>query len=262
MISNSGSDERGKYHGGQAGDQTGGEWKIRNWYNSSWKCVLRYPDSKVANLFVDMATKAANNNNIGYDQWQRTTFWLQLKNVNYEPDKITTPCEADCSAGVVAIVKGAGCRLGIKKLSDLPETLYTGNMRQYLINAGFQCLTDSKYLTSDDYLLPGDILLNDSRHTAFNLTKGSKVQDNDTGVKTVNITLKVLCKGMKDEQVKTVQRLLREINIKGANGKILTVDGDFGLNTETAIKSFQKANRLPQDGIVGEKTWGMLLRGF
>ncbi|MBR3586872.1 MAG: N-acetylmuramoyl-L-alanine amidase, partial [Oscillospiraceae bacterium] len=32
-ISNSGSDENGAYSGGQAGDQTGKEWRMRDWYN-------------------------------------------------------------------------------------------------------------------------------------------------------------------------------------------------------------------------------------
>lgn len=32
-ISNSGSDENGAYRGGQAGDQTGKEWRMRSWYN-------------------------------------------------------------------------------------------------------------------------------------------------------------------------------------------------------------------------------------
>ena len=41
MISNSGSDENGKYSGGQAGDQTGKEWQIRSWYNRPWNYVLR-----------------------------------------------------------------------------------------------------------------------------------------------------------------------------------------------------------------------------
>lgn len=40
-ISNSGSDEHGNYKGGQAGDQTGREWYIRDWYNRPWNCVLR-----------------------------------------------------------------------------------------------------------------------------------------------------------------------------------------------------------------------------
>lgn len=44
MISNCGHDERGKYSGGKAGDQTGTEWQVINWYNRPWKCVLRHPD--------------------------------------------------------------------------------------------------------------------------------------------------------------------------------------------------------------------------
>lgn len=52
--------------------------------------------------------------------------------------------------------------------------LYTGNMRAGLKAAGFEVLTDSKYLTSDAYLLAGDILLNDGAHTATNLTDGAK----------------------------------------------------------------------------------------
>lgn len=52
--------------------------------------------------------------------------------------------------------------------------LYTGNMRAGLKAAGFEVLTDSKYLTSDAYLLEGDILLNDNAHVATNLTDGAK----------------------------------------------------------------------------------------
>lgn len=33
MISNCGHDERGKYSGGKAGDQTRTEWQVINWYN-------------------------------------------------------------------------------------------------------------------------------------------------------------------------------------------------------------------------------------
>ena len=48
--------------------------------------------------------------------------------------------------------------------------------------AGFQVLTESKYLTSYDYLLPGDILLNDIHHVAINLSigKNTNYQNNAT----------------------------------------------------------------------------------
>ena len=84
------------------------------------------------------------------------------------------PCEADCSSGVAAIVKGAGYKLKNEKLKNVSTACYTGNLRAALKAAGFKVLTDKKYLTSDAYLLEGDILLNDGAHVATNLTNGAK----------------------------------------------------------------------------------------
>lgn len=54
--------------------------------------------------------------------------------------------------------------------------------------------------------------------------------------------------GSKGEDVKTLQKLLG-----------LTVDGDFGVNTDKKVKEWQTANNLAADGIVGVKTWEKLL---
>ena len=186
-ISNSGSDENGAYSGGQAGDQTGKEWRMRDWYNRPWTCVLRYPDQKVALKIAQLAIDAALNDHIGYDQSQNRTYLAQLKSVGWEPSKITVNCEADCSAGVCANVTAAGYLLGIKALQNHTGT-YTGNMRSALTKAGFQLLTDSKYLTRGDYLLPGDILLNDGHHTATNVTIGKKVKDQWKPTSTTAVT--------------------------------------------------------------------------
>lgn len=174
MISNNGHDERGKYSGGAAGDQTGGEWARIKWYSRPWTVVLRHPDRSVGNLIARLAGEAADNNKIGYDQNQRRTFYEQLKKAGWYPRLITTACEADCSAGVAAIVIAAGHILGNDKLKAVSPDMYTGNERAALTAAGFTALTDSKYLTSDQYLLPGDILLYDGHHTAINLDTGSK----------------------------------------------------------------------------------------
>ena len=187
QISNSGSDERGSYAGGQAGDQTGNEWCIRSWYNRPWSCVIRYPDRKVGDLLAELGIEAAKNNLIGYDQYQRDTYWQHLKASNYRPSQITVACEADCSAGVIANTKAVGYLLGISILQKISAT-YTGDMRNAYKNAGFQILTDSKYLNSFDYLMPGDILLNDAHHTATNLGIGKnsgyaqEVINSDTNV--------------------------------------------------------------------------------
>lgn len=176
MIANSGHDENGNYHGGVGGDQTGGEWQVQAWYNRPWGHVLRYPDVEIGKLIGVLAQQAANNNNIGYDQYQRTTFYKALKEAGWWPKDITKKCEADCSSGVAAIVIAAGNLAGIQALANVSPDMYTGNERQALKNAGFEVLTDSKYLTSDKYLKPGDILLYEGHHTAINLDYGSMVQ--------------------------------------------------------------------------------------
>lgn len=175
-ISNSGKDENGNYTNGVAGDQTGHEWELKAWYNRPWTVVLRYPDQNVALKIAELSIAAALNNKIGYDQYQRTTYWTQLSKVGYDPSKITVACEEDCTAGVSANVRAAGYLCGIKALQNVP-ICSSRNMRSEFVAAGFKALTDSKYLTSAKYLLPGDILLYVNHHAAANVTIGSAVKN-------------------------------------------------------------------------------------
>lgn len=70
----------------------------------------------------------------------------------------------------------------------------------------------------------------------------------------VTVTLDVLRKGSKGAEVKTLQQLLN------ANGyKCGTADGDFGSNTEKALKKYQTAKKLTADGVCGQATWNALL---
>lgn len=176
-ISNSGSDERKKYTGGTAGDQTGHEWELKAWYNRPWSVVLRYEaDPRVGILMANLSCAAAQNDKIGYDQAQRTTYWTQLQKVNYDPSKITTACEEDCTAGVTSNTKACGYLLGIESLQKLSTSIYSKTMKSNFVKAGFKALTESKYLTSTKYLLPGDVLLYEGHHAAANVTVGSAVK--------------------------------------------------------------------------------------
>ncbi|MDD7184097.1 MAG: peptidoglycan-binding domain-containing protein [Oscillospiraceae bacterium] len=38
------------------------------------------------------------------------------------------------------------------------------------------------------------------------------------------------------------------------------MDGDFGFDTESAVKQFQKNSGIEVDGIVGKDTWSELMR--
>lgn len=180
MISSNGHDENGKYHSGKAGDQTGTEYRVRTWYNFGQKCILRHPNTDVQKEIAYQAEAAANNNHCGYDQWERLTFDSALIAANNDPAKIAIDCEADCSSSTAAIIRSAGRKLSIDDLMLVDRNLTTFNMRAALIKAGFAVYTDSKFLSSDNYLLPGDIVLNDDKHVVINLTKGSKIQNEPT----------------------------------------------------------------------------------
>lgn len=64
----------------------------------------------------------------------------------------------------------------------------------------------------------------------------------------------VLRRGDKGKAVRELQGLLNS-----KSGKIvLHPDGDFGANTEKAVKEFQQSHKLRVDGVVGAKTWDAL----
>lgn len=254
MISNSGHDENGQYSGGAAGDQTGKEWSIIPWYNRPWNVVLRFEDPKTADTIAELATEAANNNNIGYDQGQRWTFWDALKASGYKPQNIKIKCEADCSAGVLAICKATGYLLHNSKMKAIDPNGYTGTERKILVNAGAKALTAAKYLTSDKYLKRGDILLYEGAHTAINLTDGSKVP-----VITTDYTFKpsTVLYGDYNNSVYLCQELLQVLGFYK-----LKLDKSAGWGTLDAVKSYQKSVGLPADSICGPNTWARLLKGI
>lgn len=82
-------------------------------------------------------------------------------------------------------------------------------------------------------------------------------------VKTVDIELPILRKGSSGNAVKTLQRLLRQLQYVNTDGKtLLIVDGSFGSNTEAAVRRYQKNRGAKNpDGIVGKWTWNKLLNG-
>src|SRR5262249_19342871 len=59
--------------------------------------------------------------------------------------------------------------------------------------------------------------------------------------------------GAQGENVFSIQLMLQ------ARGYSLSIDGDFGPQTASAIKSFQSAHGLGVDGIVGSQTWPALV---
>ena len=258
-IANSGHDENNRYHGGQAGDQTGHEAELKAWYYRPWTVVLRYPDPAVGLCIAKLEVAMCLNNKIGYDQYQRKSYWNELVKAGYDPSAITTACEQDCTGGTTANVKAAGHIMGLPALEDIPVDTYSGNMRARFVKAGFKALTGNKYLSGPNYLLPGDVLLYEGHHAAVNITYGKYADRTAVDIPEKPEALKlgdrILKNGMRGADVKALQAALIKL---GYDCGRWGADGDFGDCTEMAVRRFQTQEDLAPDGEFGPLTLAAL----
>jgi peptidoglycan hydrolase-like protein with peptidoglycan-binding domain len=67
------------------------------------------------------------------------------------------------------------------------------------------------------------------------------------------VPLPLVQKGASGELVEAIQYLLRQ-----GGAKDIVIDGDFGDQTDAAVRDFQKRKNLAQDGKVGTQTWSKL----
>ena len=244
IIGSARQDENGKAYGGQAGNQSGREISTQNWYlhSKGWR-VLRAKDAGVGQRLANAMRAACENKNIGYNQWRRNTLYDAAAVWGFDISRVNTPVDTDCSALVrTCIAYAAG-------ITTLPSSLRTGNMCSLILATGqFEELSGKEYTTKSDYLKAGDILCTKtSGHTVIVLTDGAKAGEK------IHPTLR---KGDKGADVANLQKLLMQA---GYALPKYGADGDFGDECLSAVKAFQKDNKLTVDGIVGAKTWAALL---
>lgn len=167
-IGHASIDEHGNIAGGAAGDQSGREVYMRDWWlhELGWR-VLRCKDPAKREKMAQDMEWACENNNIGYDQSQNETLYQEASKVGFDCRKVTKPCETDCARLIRVCVLYAGINVPV---------FYTGTEATALLATGqFEEMTDKKYTTSSDYLLRGDILVTRTvGHTLMVLTNGSK----------------------------------------------------------------------------------------
>lgn len=179
LIGHASIDENGKARGGKAGDQTRKEVCTRKWYSKNWDFVLRCKNSAKAEKMAIACEKGCANDNIGYDQNQRNTLGKEAGKVEYDLSKITNLCETDCSEFMTVCAKAAGINIPYNS-GNAPTT---STMKKAFISTGeFEPLTDPKYLTTDNYLKRGDILVKAGSHTVMALENGSKTTMNKIGI--------------------------------------------------------------------------------
>lgn len=176
LIGQASIDERGKISGGTAGNQSGSELNTRSWYANGWTLLIRPKSETAAKKMAAACRAGVANRHIGYDQSQRNTLREYAKLAGWDLSKIVDNCETDCSAFMAVCAEAAG--IDMRKTYTAGNAPATFQMRQQWAKTGaFEMLTDKKYLTSPDYLLEGDVLVNESRHTVMVLSSGAKAGD-------------------------------------------------------------------------------------
>lgn len=231
----------------KAGDQTGKEVTIANFYKKPWYKLIRCKDNAKAELMAKACEAMCNNNLIGYDQSQRLTLHRELERVGFDYSKISTSCETDCSAFMVACAYCAGIKVPFVG-TNAPTT--SNMVEQFKKTGMFDVLTDG--INEEYNLRRGDILVGKpSTHTIMILDNGSEVP-------LIVPKRRTLKKGMKGPDVSYMQKILQDLGYDiGACG----VDGDFGQATATALLKFQKEHfddKKDWDSICGLRTWLML----
>lgn len=247
-------DENGKAYGGQAGNQTGRELRKAAWYlHSKGWYVLRAKESAVRKRLAEAMRRAVANQKIGYDQWQRNTLWNVARLVGYDPSRVMSPVETDCSALVRVCMAYAGIVVdtAFRTTDQVKVTMATG---------AFELLTEDRYCKRADYLMEGDILVTRTQgHTVIVLNDGAKAQDGaQSGTGAALPARPTIRKGSKGAAVNTLQTLL--LGWKASCLPRYGADAHFGSETDKAVRDFQRAHALVVDGVVGKKTWAALAK--
>lgn len=252
IIGHASIDERGKARGGTAGDQTLKEVYSRTWYNKPWHTVFRPKSPQDAEKIARAMEQACANNNIGYDQYQRTSLFIEAKAKKWNISKVNVKCETDCSALVAVCCNAAGI--------SVSKDMWTGNQKSLLTATGkFTVYTDSKYVHNSAYLKRGDILLGDG-HTAIVLSDGDK---NGKTTATTNFfpARGYFKRGDVSPNVGKIASFMRAVFPSYTKEEAL--GNTYGPNLIEAVTEFQSRSNLEPDGYFGPLTLAELKKhGF
>ena len=152
------SDENGKARGGEPGDQTGQEIKIREWYERTggWSVYIECTDPDLARAAASHMELIAETETFGYDQDNRWNGYREIIQSGSIDEAL--PGDFDCSSLCLAAYMLAG-------LDIEPYEGYTGNMERILLETGkFKSYRDDAHLTGPRLAKQGSMYLEPGRH--------------------------------------------------------------------------------------------------
>ena len=163
-----------KSKNGVAGDQTGNEVSITEWYNAPWLAVYRPTNKIIAERIALFVEKACANDNIGYSQNDRLSLYHACLVAEFHVEYINRGVNCDCSSLVACACINAGLAVSPDMTTAVEESVLMSTNT-------FEKLTQRQYIQSYDYLKRGDILWKNG-HTAVVLNNGDKATIKETKV--------------------------------------------------------------------------------
>lgn len=263
VIGSARIDERGRAHGGKAGDQTGKEVSMQPYYRhkGDWY-AYRFKNPEHAKRFGYAIKAACNNSNWGYNQYDRYSGMKRVAKYGYDPAKLDAPSGTDCSNLVrTCFIYATGKDPGDFDTSSEPRALEaTGFVSRVSFNE-----------STGNGLMEGDILVTRTKGHTAGVTDGPKRSSASTGNVSENGVQAVtggcysfdptsIKRGSKGIWVLLFQEIFSARNAHYKWGQpVLALDSDCGPATEKAIRWYQKQRGLKVDGECGTETWDDLL---
>ena len=135
-------------------------------------------------------------------------------------------------------------------ITTAPESTTSGNTKEDLSKDTQNKLKeDEKSMTTNSGSSTSSGGSSSGNNSSSSNSSSSSSSSSSTSKPKVSSIKSTLKEGSKGNDVKTLQKALNMIQNAG-----LKVDGIFGSGTKSALKKFQKNNKLSQDGILGNKT--------
>lgn len=160
LIGHASISENGTVKNGIAGDQTGKEVCIREYYNKDWKYILRCKNSVKSYQLATICRILCNNPHIGYDQNGRNTLHEELKRISYNFSTLNRDCECDCSSFMTVIAECAG----IYPEYNNGNAPTTSTMKEAFVKTG---MFEAIPFKSVNQLKRSDILVAPGSHTVM-----------------------------------------------------------------------------------------------
>lgn len=203
--------EQGTINGGAKGDQTGQEVSTQPFYlHAKGWIILRAKSASVAEKQAYAMRAMCANDCFGYGQHDRNTAWEALSAVDFDPAKVTTQCNIDCSLAVRACMRYAGIETpAFNTTSEVGVVMATGHYRQIDFYDGAE-------------LYVGDILVTKGKGHTVIVIEGKEVAPVPLNPTKCAKNVMSGQKWINDHYASKLTKYM---------GRILTVDGIYGRNT-------------------------------